>query len=79
MYECPFIESGSALLQRWIYISFKWLSVKWFRFQVSGLTFKNFQQLFTPALKGEVAENQSPFRGGVKLIFSFDRFFQKNS
>jgi len=29
-----------------------------------------FQQLFTPTLKGEVAENQVPFRDRVKLIFS---------
>jgi len=33
-----------------------------------------FQQLFTPTLKGVVAENQAPFRDGVKLIFSFSLF-----
>jgi len=29
-----------------------------------------FSNFFTPALNGEVAENQAPFRDGVKLIFS---------
>jgi len=33
-----------------------------------------FSNFFTPALKGEVAENQAPFRVGVKLIFSMTSF-----
>ena len=33
-----------------------------------------FSNFFTPALKGEVAENQAPFRVGVKLIFSIVSF-----
>jgi len=33
-----------------------------------------FSNFFTPTLKGEVAENQAPFRDGVKLIFSIKHF-----
>jgi len=29
-----------------------------------------FSYFFAPSLKGEVAENQTPFRVGAKLIFS---------
>jgi hypothetical protein len=53
------------------YLGFLWLSQK-------GKDF-SFQQLFTPSdsyqgLKGEVAENQPPFRGGVRLILCRKHF-----